>query len=118
LTADWRLEARCRAHPEPDLWYSRYLADLERARSICSTCPVRRECLDEALRIESQTVLTLKRNGQTKIVATTLWGLYGGVLPVQRFEMLTGVPAPKTLRDLTTPVLRRPRRDSLEAKAS
>ena len=61
-------------------------------------------------------MLTLKRNGQSKIVATAIWG---GVLPVQRFELMTGLPAPpKTLKYLTTPVLRKHRRDSLGAMSS
>lgn len=119
LRQGWRLDAACRGHEQGDIWHCRYLAEIKRARSICSTCPVRRQRLEDALRIESQTVLTLKRNGQSKIVATAIWGSCGGVLLVQRFELMTGLPAPpKTLKYLTTPVLRKHRRDSLGAMAS
>lgn len=34
----------CVGHPEPDLWFSDRRADKARARLICRTCPVQREC--------------------------------------------------------------------------
>lgn len=39
----------CHVH-DPDLWFSDSPADLERAKALCGTCPVRRECLAGALR--------------------------------------------------------------------
>jgi WhiB family redox-sensing transcriptional regulator len=39
----------CHVH-DPDLWFSDSPADLERAKALCATCPVRRECLAGALR--------------------------------------------------------------------
>ena len=40
----------CVGHPEPDLWFSERAADKERARVICRTCPVQRECGTTAIR--------------------------------------------------------------------
>jgi WhiB family transcriptional regulator, redox-sensing transcriptional regulator len=34
---------------EPDLWFAEIPADLERAKTLCATCPVRRQCLAAAL---------------------------------------------------------------------
>lgn len=34
---------------EPDLWFAEEPADLERAKSLCGSCPIRRECLALAL---------------------------------------------------------------------
>jgi WhiB family redox-sensing transcriptional regulator len=39
----------CHVH-DPDLWFADSPADLERAKALCATCPVRRECLAGALR--------------------------------------------------------------------
>jgi WhiB family redox-sensing transcriptional regulator len=35
---------------DPDLWFSESPADLDQAKALCATCPVRRECLAGALR--------------------------------------------------------------------
>lgn len=34
---------------DPDLWFADAPADLERAKSLCVDCPVRRQCLAAAL---------------------------------------------------------------------
>ena len=34
---------------EPDLWFAEEPADLERAKSLCGACPIRRQCLALAL---------------------------------------------------------------------
>ena len=34
---------------EPDLWFAEEPADLERAKSLCGSCPIRRQCLAAAL---------------------------------------------------------------------
>lgn len=34
---------------EPDLWFADDPADLERAKSLCAYCPIRRQCLAAAL---------------------------------------------------------------------
>jgi WhiB family redox-sensing transcriptional regulator len=39
----------CHLH-DPDLWFAESPADIERAKAVCATCPVRRECLAGALR--------------------------------------------------------------------
>jgi WhiB family transcriptional regulator, redox-sensing transcriptional regulator len=39
----------CHVH-DPDLWFAQSPSDLERAKALCATCPVRRECLIGALR--------------------------------------------------------------------
>ncbi len=33
----------------PDLWFAEMPADLERAKTLCAACPVRRQCLAAAL---------------------------------------------------------------------
>ena len=38
----------CRA-ADPDLWFADNPADLERAKTLCGNCPVRRQCLTAAL---------------------------------------------------------------------
>jgi WhiB family redox-sensing transcriptional regulator len=39
----------CHVH-DPDLWFAESPADLEQAKALCATCPVRHECLAGALR--------------------------------------------------------------------
>lgn len=34
---------------EPDLWFAESPAELERAKSLCGGCPIRRQCLAAAL---------------------------------------------------------------------
>ncbi|MCX8559801.1 WhiB family transcriptional regulator [Mycolicibacterium mucogenicum] len=57
---DWRAHAVCRHH-DPMLWYPEYgshgpgsakkKAEQDRsAKAICAQCPVRRECLDSAVK--------------------------------------------------------------------
>ncbi|MEO8814176.1 MAG: WhiB family transcriptional regulator [Mycobacterium sp.] len=36
-------------HRNPDLWFADDPVDLERAKALCAGCPIRRECLAEAL---------------------------------------------------------------------
>jgi WhiB family redox-sensing transcriptional regulator len=38
----------CRVH-DPELWFGRVPADLERAKVLCRTCPARFVCLSDAL---------------------------------------------------------------------
>ncbi|MDP4961696.1 MAG: WhiB family transcriptional regulator, partial [Mycobacterium sp.] len=30
---------------DPDLWFAEHPADLERAKTLCGDCPIRRQCL-------------------------------------------------------------------------
>ncbi|MFV0493785.1 WhiB family transcriptional regulator [Mycobacterium sp.] len=34
---------------DPDLWFAEIPADLDRAKTLCADCPVRRRCLQAAL---------------------------------------------------------------------
>ena len=34
---------------DPDLWFAEHPADLERAKTLCGGCPIRRQCLSAAL---------------------------------------------------------------------
>lgn len=45
---------------DPDLWFAESPTDLERAKELCAECPIRRECLAEALQREEP------------------WGVWGG----------------------------------------
>lgn len=48
---DWRVRAECRA-VDPDTFFpaSDRGPEVAQAKAVCAGCPVRRECLDEALR--------------------------------------------------------------------
>jgi WhiB family transcriptional regulator, redox-sensing transcriptional regulator len=53
---DWRNHAACRSQ-DPELFFpigttDRALAQLQRAKAVCHTCPVQAPCLDWALRSE------------------------------------------------------------------
>lgn len=73
---DWRQQAACRK--DPDLWHidsttGPALLLTEEARRICNTaCPVRQQCLDQILRIE------------TGWGANTRHGIYAGLDGKQR----------------------------------
>ncbi len=41
-------ELPCRVE-DPDLWFAENPADLETAKTLCATCPIRLTCLAEAL---------------------------------------------------------------------
>lgn len=45
---------------DPDLWFAEEPTDLERAKTLCGACPVRRQCLAAALEREEP------------------WGVWGG----------------------------------------
>jgi WhiB family redox-sensing transcriptional regulator len=45
---------------DPDLWFAESPVELERAKSLCADCPIRRECLAAALEREEP------------------WGVWGG----------------------------------------
>jgi WhiB family transcriptional regulator, redox-sensing transcriptional regulator len=45
---------------DPDLWFADHPADLERAKELCSACPIRAQCLAAALEREEP------------------WGVWGG----------------------------------------
>ncbi len=52
--ADWRAQAACRADGiDPDVMFpDSNAADIEDARQICAPCPVRAECLADAMATE------------------------------------------------------------------
>lgn len=54
----------CLTH-DPELWFAESPADVERAKELCSSCPVRMTCLDGALERREP------------------WGVWGGELFVQ-----------------------------------
>jgi WhiB family transcriptional regulator, redox-sensing transcriptional regulator len=39
----------CRSHDDPDLWFAESPSELERAKQLCTDCPIRLACLDSAL---------------------------------------------------------------------
>jgi hypothetical protein len=52
LTSEWRSQAACRA-VDPDVMFpDSNAADIEDARQICAPCPVRDECLADAMATE------------------------------------------------------------------
>lgn len=73
-TTDWRESAVCRS-VDPDLWFpdrGGNVAQTRAAVNLCKTCPVRRECLDDAMRAELG-------HGQG-----SRYGVSGGLTPRQR----------------------------------
>jgi WhiB family redox-sensing transcriptional regulator len=50
MTADWRPLAACRSH-DPNLWFpERGQSDhVRQAKAICASCPVREQCLEQAI---------------------------------------------------------------------
>ena len=72
-TRDWTTNAACNGYP-PELWFPAD-SDTEtqaEAVRICRTCPVRRDCLIDAMTAE------------TGRQASTRWGIWGGYTPVER----------------------------------
>jgi WhiB family transcriptional regulator, redox-sensing transcriptional regulator len=45
----WPIDAACREHPNPELWFPERGQTTERARDICYGCRVRDECLRYAI---------------------------------------------------------------------
>lgn len=72
---DWRLRAACLEHPNPDMWFPGAHDDAARdaAKSICAACPVRAQCLADAL-----------RGGQRSPVR----GIWGGTTQRERAELV------------------------------
>jgi WhiB family transcriptional regulator, redox-sensing transcriptional regulator len=66
----WRNRAECQ-DADPELFYSDRAADLEEAKSWCGLCPVRRECLDDAMQMP----------------VYDDWGVRGGLTSGQRRHM-------------------------------
>ena len=75
---EWRYDAACRDH-DPELWLTKpagsywgceWQATVVR---VCQGCPVRRECLEDALAAEGR--------DQTR------WGIFGGLTPQQRRQL-------------------------------
>lgn len=48
---EWTGQADC-ATSDPDLWFSPNADDIEEAKRICSSCPVRQQCADRAAEFE------------------------------------------------------------------
>lgn len=47
----WMEDARCSTNPAlADMWFSTVPEDMAMAKRVCLGCPVRRACLDEALK--------------------------------------------------------------------
>lgn len=67
----WMVDAACRNHPNPDLWFPATSLPSEAAPAIavCLTCPVRAECLDLAVRSHAEA------------------GIWGGMNPDQIRQM-------------------------------
>lgn len=54
MRRDWRTAALCRTLGEPDLWFPDSLRDphldqIREAKTVCSHCPVKAQCLEWAL---------------------------------------------------------------------
>ena len=80
MRADWRDYAACQGI-DPELWYPMKGDKVteRRALAICSRCPVREECLADA------------------VTGGVLWGIWGGTTEAERAPMISAArtkPAP------------------------
>ncbi len=78
----WRDQAACKGM-DPELWFPKREAACNAggyatAREICMTCPVRTECLDEAMATEQDAGKAYRA------------GMFGGMSPHQRHELRMG----------------------------
>lgn len=77
----WQDRAACRDDPHPECWFPARPADYhnaQRALHICFSCPVRAECLENALCHERETKQPI--------------GISGGSTPNERQKMLASSP--------------------------
>lgn len=53
---EWRTQAACRNHPQPDIFFPDPGDHTTRkqAKAICNTCPVQQPCRQEAKRLQTQ----------------------------------------------------------------
>lgn len=70
----WALRAACRGYDLAD-FFSDSRASIRWAKGVCGRCPVREECLAEALRAEDG----------------SRYGIYGGLTPEERAELVAEV---------------------------
>ena len=80
----WRLAAACYGAPTEWFFADENGGDWANAKQLCDTCPVQRECLDEAMTNEGA-MATQHRAG-----------MYGGVTPLERETLnraARGLPA-------------------------
>lgn len=68
----WQHRAACRKAPDDSIWYPADRSNIALAKFICSRCPVRAECLREALAQEGG------RSGENR------HGIRGGMTPEER----------------------------------
>ena len=71
MTPSWRADARCRTVESPDLFYDP--ARKAEAKLVCAGCPVRGDCLDDALTRREEL------------------GIWGGLTPTERDQHRFGV---------------------------
>lgn len=78
----WALRAACRRSDKETFFNERHLAT---AKAVCQGCPVREECLAEALAVEGS--------------ASKDWrfGIYGGLSSEERADLAGGTKAPSNL---------------------
>lgn len=53
MTEDWRQDALC-AQIDGDLWFPAKGGSFNAAKRFCDTCPVRQECLEDALALPQE----------------------------------------------------------------
>ncbi|MHB1864689.1 MAG: WhiB family transcriptional regulator [Candidatus Saccharimonadales bacterium] len=67
--AHWQERALCKDYPN-ELFYSEVKADQIEAKALCAECPVKKPCLEQALRIKDE------------------YGIWGGTDPKERKRIL------------------------------
>jgi len=77
-TPEWTSNAECAKGYDPDLWHAGYPGSVKLAKKICSSCPVKLECLNYGLE-------TTKRERINPYKQHS--GIYGGLTDMERARL-------------------------------
>lgn len=79
MNVDLLPRALCRTAPDPDLWMSEDPSKQHQAKVICQGCPVRVECLEDAMANEPRRPLRLWK--------VSRHGAWGALTPRERNDL-------------------------------
>ena len=88
VTPDWMADALCTQVGDPELFFPAAGGNPRPAKAVCGACPVRGDCLDQAL--------ALSRAG------SPVSGIWGGTSENERRRLLSGVD--RACRDCGAPI--------------
>lgn len=91
----WQERAACR-DVDDDRFFDE--SDPEPALRMCRACPVLTACREDMLQVEARAAAMLTRAGRVVYASSGFWGVLAGLLPWERFELVSGRRAPHALR--------------------